>query len=137
MSMDRGLFVLMAVTAVLAGGLLLVVPSAAPSGSKCNPGCEAQAEFWSRGEILVVHDYDADGYSAVAYVQYKKGGSWRDVPSPTIDDRFWNSRGRSATVKVFNLSIKDGRRVRYLACKGERAALSVHDCSRNWHYDRA
>jgi hypothetical protein len=123
-----------------AAGLLAVVPSVSASGTKCNPGCEAQAEFRSRGEILIVHDYKRDHHSGVAILQFRVGNTWHDAGA--FNGYFWNSSGFTAPPTRYNLAFAEGREVRYRACKGDRDGTHpnggrVFDCSRYWRYDEA
>lgn len=129
--------------AIVVTGLFAAAPSASASGSKCNPGCEAQVEFRSKGEILTVHDYARDGHSAVALVQVRIDGVWFNKNGRYgVNGHFWNRSGFDAPPKVYNISIIDGREVRYRACTGEFSSShpnsgALVECSVNWRYDRA
>ena len=137
------------ITAMVGAGLLVVAPSASASGTKCNPGCEAQVEFRSYGEHLIVHDYARDGHSAVALVQQWIVDAWGDgywVNKNGVYGRnghFWNSMGFDGPAVDYNISIPENRPVRYRACKGESDWYDhpnggvTFDCSANWRYDRA
>jgi hypothetical protein len=138
----RSLVAVLGMTAIVVG-LFVVTPSASASGTKCNPGCEAQAEFRSHGEHMIVHDYEKDGHSAVALMQQYIDGVWWNVNTTSgTNGHFWNSTGFNHPPVDYNLSISERRRVRYRACKGEANWThpnggNTFDCSAHWRYDRA
>ncbi|MFI2644228.1 hypothetical protein [Streptomyces sp. NPDC018610] len=84
-----------------------VAPAASADSSLCNPDCSAAADFKSLGEKLVVHDYESDGYGAVAYIWnngtykgYCLNTSGYDAPPVTCDFSF--AEGSAVTYKVCN-----------------------------------
>lgn len=128
----------------LLAGLVDVAPATA-SNTKCSRGCDAKVRFKSKGEILTVHDLKADGRSAVALVQEWRDGAWRNKNGKYgKHGHFWNSKGFRAAPKVYNLSIPEGRAIRYRACEGERdkryavgGKVYMKTCSRKWQMDTA
>jgi hypothetical protein len=122
------------------GGLLTVLaasgaagaPAAlasSPPGGICNPGCEANVEFRSHGEVFTVHDYAKDGHSTVGLLDWYADGSWHRL------DTLWNSKGFNASPVVRNYSIPEGVKIRYAACLGESPTGKIFDCS-GWHRDK-
>ncbi|MET8647371.1 hypothetical protein ABZX69_44760 [Streptomyces sp. NPDC004074] len=108
-------------------GTVLNAPAAVASGGVCNPGCSANVEFESYGEILTVHDYSADGLSAVAEFDTHRDGSI---------SYFINSNGYDAPPKVFNLDLPEGTLVRYRACLTNSGSGIYTNCS-GWYNDVA
>ena len=99
----------------MAVGLLTgVATPASASGAACNPGCTAYAEFASDGEILTIHDYAPDGYPTVALLELYDGpaNGW-DLAEVLEDHNGYDGAAVSA-----NLSLPEGRQVRYRACLG-------------------
>jgi hypothetical protein len=126
----RGGLAGVATLAIAAG---VATDTAAASGTKCNPGCEASMEFRSRGEIITVHDLSRDGHSAVGELEVYVNGEWLGHNQAT----YWNSNGFDGPAERYNESIPDGTPVRYRACKGERGENVFWDCSRYWRHDVA
>lgn len=130
---------------LVAGAIGTVPESATASASKCSRGCVAKVRFKSKGEKLIVHDLKADGHSAVALLQEWRDGAWRNKNGKYgKHGHFWNSKGFRAGPKVCNLSIPEGRAIRYRACIGERdnrypvgGRVFMGTCSRHWQYDTA
>jgi hypothetical protein len=122
--------------ALAIGTLLAGAGMARASSTKCNPGCEARADFRSRGEILTVHDYAKNGHSAVGWLEVRHNGEWLGFN----DTVYWNSKGFRNSARVFNLTIPDGTPIRFKACQGDRDVGqegTFFDCSRYWRYDGA
>ncbi|WP_369175735.1 hypothetical protein [Streptomyces mutabilis] len=117
--------------ASLASGLLWVsgeVPASAAT-AKCRPlesaiGQTAKVCFASYGEVLTVYDTARDGKSAAANLSYsgQSGGGF-----------YWNSNG-AGTKKTFNLSIKDGTKVKIRVCRGPYKNYAKTTCNSWWTY---
>src|SRR5512147_2761831 len=119
------------------GGITLAVSAglgtagqASADGSVCASTCAAAVNFQSYGEHFTVHDYAADGHSAVGLLEYWSGGAWHAYPY------VWNTNGLSGNPVTVNYSIAEGTPVAYLACLGESGTGSIFDCGA-WHYDTA
>jgi hypothetical protein len=105
--LGRSLGVLGAAGALAVGASLAVAPAASADSTLCNPDCSAAADFTSHGEKLVVHDYESDGFGAVAYIWnngtykgYCLNTSGYDAPPVTCDFSF--AEGSEVTYKVCN-----------------------------------
>lgn len=123
----RNFLPLAGVFIALAVGTVLNAPAAVASGGVCNPGCSANVEFESDGEILTVHDYSPDGLSAVAEFDTHRDGSI---------SYFFNSNGYEGPPAVFNLDLPEGTLVRYRACLSNAGSGIYTNCS-SWYNDVA
>ena len=123
-----------ALAATLALGAAMTSQAVHASGSRCNPGCEAKVTYRSGKQHLKIRDKARDGHSAVGELQARVNGEW----FPFNESGFWNSRGSDKRPKVVDLSgVRNGLRIRYRACVGDRPDRRVFDCSRKWRRDRA
>ena len=98
-----------------AGGVLAA--GAAPamaSGAACNPGCTAYVEFASYGEILTIHDYEADGHPTVGLLELWDGPANGWDLAETVEDH----NGYAGAPVSKNLNLPEGRQLRYRACLG-------------------
>jgi hypothetical protein len=123
MRRDKWLAATAAVVPMVAGLVIGAAGSASASGAACNPGCTAYAEFASDGEILTIHDYAADGYPTVALLELYDGPANGWDLAETVEDH--NGYDGAAVSK--NLSLPEGRQLRYRACLGTSA--SYWSCS--------
>ncbi|MEV7192709.1 hypothetical protein AB0N81_13050 [Streptomyces sp. NPDC093510] len=124
----KGILATLGMTGALGAGLLLGAPSAMADGGVCNPGCEANVEFQSHGEIFTVHDYASNGVGTIGLIDIKVNGVWN-----AYDDVI-NAKGYNAPPVVVNYEIAEGTPVRYKAC--QHNSSGPYDCS-GWYYDKA
>lgn len=116
---------------VLAAGVLVDPPMASASGGACNPGCTAYAEFASYGEHFTIHDYAADGHAVVGELDtYESGIGW------VIDSYLIDRNGYAGAPVTENLSIAEGKSVRYRACLYKDVSPWDYSCS-SWRNDTA
>lgn len=136
----RGILSLLGATAIVAIGLLVASESAAAKTTVCNRGCEARVTFRPKTkgdpkkETLIVRDLKRDGHSAVGWIQVfdRRVGKFLNLGQAV----YFNSRGAGGRPKRVRLPLRNGQRVRYRACVGERREGVFFDCSR-FRRDRA
>ncbi|HVX44437.1 MAG TPA: hypothetical protein VHC49_11155 [Mycobacteriales bacterium] len=118
-----------AVAALSVGGVLTAGPASA-SGGVCTVGdhCSGNVTFTSKNEIFYIHDYNRDGHAVYGLLEAKFSDGWHVIKTDI------NTRGYDAAPLRYNLSIKEGRAVRYQVCLSEHTRL--FHCS-SWYHDRA
>jgi hypothetical protein len=122
-----------AAVAGTAGVLLLVAGAQSASANSSTSlyvsgRLAAGGSFTSNDEIFAVVDDWPDGHSAVIeWTASSKGGQYF---------RCWNSSGSGTGAKVCNDSIKEGAKVTWRLCTGEKSSNTLLHCT-GWLVDYA
>jgi hypothetical protein len=127
----RAMLVLLGATGALAMSQA-AAPLASAKSSVCNPGCEAKVGFRAKSggnakkETLVIRDREADGHSAVGYIQIfdRRLDEWLGLGRAI----YFNSRGAHERPRQVKIQVGNGRAIRYQACVGERGENVFFDC---------